>query len=46
VTVVGDVPHVVEEVVDVSEEVVVGEGVVSVRDEASSHAKALPKNEG
>jgi hypothetical protein len=39
-TVVGDIPH----VVDVQEEVVVGEGVVGIRDEASSRAKALLKN--
>jgi hypothetical protein len=44
VTIVGDVPHAVEEVFDVREEFIVGEGVVDVRDEASSRAKALPKN--
>jgi hypothetical protein len=44
VTVVGDVRHVVEEVVDVREEVFIGKGIGDVRDEASSHTKALPKN--
>ena len=42
-TVVGVVPHVVEEVVDVRKEVVVGEDVVGVRDEVSSRARGLPK---
>jgi hypothetical protein len=44
VTIVGDVCHVVEEVVDVREEVVIAEGVIGVRDETSSRTKALPKN--
>jgi hypothetical protein len=38
------VPHVIEEVVDVREEFVVGEGITDVCDEASSRARALPKN--
>jgi hypothetical protein len=38
------VANVVEEVIDVREEVVVGEDVVGVRDEVSSRARAFPKN--
>lgn len=39
----GVVAHVVEEVVDVREEVVVGEDVVGVRAEGSSRAERSPK---
>ena len=47
--VAGVVAHVVEEVVDVREEVIIEEDGVGVReedvrDEASSRARALPKN--
>ena len=40
----GDFSHVVEEVDDIGEVVVVREEVVGVRDKASSRATALPKN--